>query len=731
MRRLSRFSWSNIEHDILKVLYESVIPAEQRKQLGEYYTPDWLAQHVVEETVKNPLKSRILDPSCGSGTFVFHAVKHYLEAADEAELDNSTAVAGVCTHVIGMDLHPVAVTLARVTYLLAIGTERLTADRGPISIPVFLGDSLQWGQEETLQTNGALVINADEDFGLFDNELRFPDSLLADAGTFDSLVSELADLASNRRPGSPVPKLDQLHHRFAMSTQDRETVRATFQVMCELSDQGRDHIWGYYVRNLARPRWLARKENRVDVLVGNPPWLSYRYMTRNMQTEFQQLCKDHGLWKGTKSATHVDLSSLFVMRCIERYLSQKGSFAFVLPFATLSRQHFEGFRKGRWPRPDGFPVAVKFLTAWDFHAVKPTFFEVPCCVARGKRSTERGSRAIPDKVDSWKGRLPSVNVDWETATEHLSRTKVSVKAAQTTEPASPYAERFYQGATLVPRMLCFVEKLPSGPLGRVSGEVSIRSRRSPFEKQPWKDLQPLETTVESNFVFPVHLGATILPYRPCEPLNALLPWDGKRLLHSGDEHLSRYPGLSRWWLKAEDTWIKNRSNDRLTLIENFDYMRKLTNQFWRATGMCAPIRAVYAASGMYIAAAVLTDPTVVVEHALYWATCRTIEEARYLCAVLNSESVTLAMRSFQARGEHNPRHYDKYIWQLAIPEYDPRNKLHKRLASLALEAEENVATLELPKTRFEKQRGFIRETLAPTRLGKSIETAARKLLKLR
>jgi len=43
-RRIARFDWKGVEHDVLKVLYESVIGAEQRKNLGEYYTPDWLAE---------------------------------------------------------------------------------------------------------------------------------------------------------------------------------------------------------------------------------------------------------------------------------------------------------------------------------------------------------------------------------------------------------------------------------------------------------------------------------------------------------------------------------------------------------------------------------------------------------------------------------------------------------------------------------------------------------------
>ncbi len=46
----------------MKVLYESVIGAETRKSLGEYYTPDWLAEAVVEQTVTDPLTQRVLDP---------------------------------------------------------------------------------------------------------------------------------------------------------------------------------------------------------------------------------------------------------------------------------------------------------------------------------------------------------------------------------------------------------------------------------------------------------------------------------------------------------------------------------------------------------------------------------------------------------------------------------------------------------------------------------------------
>lgn len=85
----------------------------------------------------------------------------------------SLAVAGVSEHVIGVDVHPVAVTFARVTYLLAIGLERLQSpERGPVSIPVYLGDSIQWGQIDSLFSQGALAVPTGEGATLFSKDLR-------------------------------------------------------------------------------------------------------------------------------------------------------------------------------------------------------------------------------------------------------------------------------------------------------------------------------------------------------------------------------------------------------------------------------------------------------------------------------------------------------------------------------------------------------------------------------
>jgi SAM-dependent methyltransferase len=721
-RRVARFAWRDVEHDVLKVLYESVISAAQRKKLGEYYTPDWLADRVVDAAVTEPLKHRVLDPSCGSGTFLFHAIRRYLDAATKKKVSNAEALKGVVRQVVGMDIHPVAVTFARVTYLLAIGPDRLQAeDRPPLSVPVYLGDSIQWGQERTLFTKSEALVVPTDGRQLIAHGLKFPKRTLADAGQFDRLVSELSDMASvKRKPGGPVPALAPVFRRFAIEPADEAMLTETFKTLCELHDAGRDHIWGYYVRNLARPVWLTRPENRVDVLVGNPPWLSYRFMTPEMQKEFRRLSEERGLWAGAAVATNQDLSALFVLRCVERYLKDGAAFAFVMPWSVLRGRQFKGFRTGHY---DKTALSVAFGTPWDVHGVKPTFFPVPAAVIHGKHATER--KALPSAVEAWSGKLQQPNVSWGVASRTITRRAGSVKEAQAADRGdrSPYHSRFAQGATIVPRFLLVVDQRAAGPLGAGAGRVSITSRRSANEKAPWKNLPALEGNVERQFVRPMHIGETLLPYRLLKPLRALVPWDGKRLLDGADEKLAQYPGLAKWWQQAEDIWNEHRSSERLTLKERVNFQKGLTDQF-----PTPPYRLLYSASGMYLAAAVVSDASIV-EHSLYWGTCNTMAEARYLEAVLNSDELTKRIRPLQARGEHNPRHYDKYVWQVPIPIFDEDNKRHQELARLAEEAERIATTVELPAgRRFEALRRYVREAVTASDVGREIESTVKTLL---
>lgn len=715
-RRLTRFAWGDVEHDVMKVLYESVISTDWRHRLGEYYTPDWLAEHMVAETVDEPLTQRVLDPSCGSGTFLFHAVRRYLSAADDAQATLSDAIVGATRHVFGVDVHPVAVTLARLTYLLAIGRDRLAAPGRPnLHVPVYLGDSVQWRTPElNLWSQEGLTIAVNDGAQLWATDLHFPDRLLDDAGQFDRLVEELADKAANRKAGSPVPSLAATFTRFGVHPDDRKAVEQTFSTMCTLHDEGRDHVWSYYVRNLARPTWLSREENRVDRLVGNPPWLAYRFMTQDMQASFRQMSEERGLWAGASVATHQDLSGLFLVRATELYLKPGGHFSFVMPLAALSRRQFAGLRTGDYSTSTS-QLAIAFGQAWDLHKVKPTLFRVPPSVISGERSTA-ASPLAPDAV-IWTGRLPARNISWDHAAPHISFAEDGVEVASDVAN-SPYHSRFTQGASLVPRVLVLVEHAPVSPIGVAAGRAAVRSLRSANEKPPWKSLPAQEGAVEAEFVRPVHLGATILPYRQLEPVLGIIPWDGTQLLEGSDGRIDLYPGFAEWWRAAEKVWDANKGSNELCLLEQFDFRRKLKMQF-----PAAPHRILYTKGGQYLAAARIDDPRIVIDHTLYWATAVSVDEARFLTAILNSSELARLVTPLQARGEHNPRHFDKHVWRLPIPLYIPENDDHRRLVELATRAEEVASATDVstPKT-FQAKRRLIREALSEDGVAAEIDT---------
>ncbi len=329
---------------------------------------------------------------------------------------------------------------------------------------------------------------------------------------------------------------------------------------------------------------------------------------------------------------------------------------------------------------------------------------------------------MPPQSEVWSGRLPAPNASRIQAGLHLRR-GTSAPPAPASE-GSPYAARFAQGATVVPRMLFLVESDNRSPLGTGAGRRHVRSLRRPGEKRPWRDLAGLEGVVESVFVRPMHLGETVLPYRALGALEVVIPWDGTSLLSGEEERLDLYPGLADWWRRAEQLWIAHRSSNRLTLIGQLDYRRKLSQQF--------PIpehRVVYSASGMYLAAAALTDRRIVIEHKLYWAAVSGLSEARFLAAVLNSSAVTSAVRPLQARGEHNPRDFDKYVWQVPIPLFDPQDATHQRLVALAEAAERMVGDMELDLRRqFEALRRQVREAVAASAVGREIDEVVRELL---
>jgi hypothetical protein len=481
-------------------------------------------------------------------------------------------------------------------------------------------------------------------------------------------------------------------------------IAETFTVMCRLHDEDRNHIWNYYIRNLARPVWLAMFDNRVDVLIGNPPWLSYRNMPSEMQAIFQQLSKDRGLWHGKQVATQQDLSALFVARMIQQYLKPGGKFGFVMPNAALDRGYYQGFQSG-WYQDPIEPVAVKFTEPWDLRRLRPHFFPRGSSVVFGFRTTYEKRQKMPKVVEVWRGTLPDGANSWSTIESHVQRVKTDL-AQNDKSSRSVYADRFSIGATIWPRALFVVEAEASGPLGLGGGRRAVRSAVSSYEKQPWKDMRRLEGVIEAEFVRPILLSENIVPFRVLDTREAVLPIVDSDLLDGNDPRMDHYPGLSEWWQQAEGAWTQHRSSDRLELMERLDFHRDLTNQL-----PTPRFRVVYAKSGMHVVAALATDSRPIIDHSLYWGVVSNLDEGNYLCAVVNSPIVTELVRPLMAYGK-DERHVDKQLWQLPISQYNASNSVHCRLAQLGAELAGEVSKLPLRDANFVVLRRRVRQFMA-------------------
>ena len=224
---------------------------------------------------------------------------------------------------------------------------------GNVTLPVYLGDALQWnlarsGQQgkqrdffasdETL----AIVVPAITVPGKprphrFDSvTLLFPAAVASIAPLFDRVLNAMIELGARSEP--PENFAAWMEREAPTSTEDRHVLLDTYMVMHRLQTEGRNHIWGYVVRNLARPVWLASETQKADIVIGNPPWLAYRHMKGDLQDKYKAEARSAKVWWTGRGTSANDLSAYFYLRTALLYMRRKGRIALVMPYAAMSRK---------------------------------------------------------------------------------------------------------------------------------------------------------------------------------------------------------------------------------------------------------------------------------------------------------------------------------------------------------------------------------------------------------
>ncbi len=737
-RRVARFNWTEAPADTAVALYETVIPPDERRQLGEYYTPTWLVRAMIREVVGDPLEQRVLDPACGSGAFVAEAVSHFIAAANAAGWDAKEVLNRLREAVTGIDVHPVAVHLARAAWTLAarpaINAAVQAGFGASLSIPVYLGDALQlrFRAGDMFAENEVTIQTTDEE----NTELVFPVSLVERAEQFDALMSDVSAYVERGEDASIA-----LDDNRIDDPGEREVISRAIAAMQRLHERGRDHIWAYYTRNMVRPLVLSRA--KVDVVIGNPPWINYNQTADLLRTGLQDLSRNqYGIWAGGRYATHQDVAGLFYARSVDLYLKDSGVIGFVLPHSALQAGQYSKWRTGHWrARKRGQSVQVDFTLkpAWDLERLEPnTFFPVPASVVFARKMTAADSgKPLAGTVERWRGKAGAADVRRESAT--ITDTSVAGE--------SPYMRYTRQGAIIVPRCLFFVEETENTAIVQAAQTITVNPRRGSLDKPPWKNLDLTDisgSTIERSHLFDVHLGETIAPYAALEPLRALLP------IKRGDDAIPadvngpggvRVGGLERRmrdrWRAISGLWETNKApTNRLNLLGQLDYMHKLSAQLtWQLKPGNRPIRVVYASAGQPTAA-LIQDDNALMESKLFWIACKTIEEANYLLAIINSEILAKSVNKYTTPNwAGNTRDLQKHLWKLPIPEFDPSQDLHATIAEAGAAAAAG-AQRQLVQVRAQYGERFsvtiarreLRKWLRASKEGQAVEGAVGRLL---
>src|SRR5690606_25843184 len=167
--------------DVLKGVYQELIDIDTRHSLGEYYTPDWLCERIVKE-FDFKKTDKILDPACGSGSFLRAAI-HRVK-----ELNPDVTVEELSDHIYGIDIHPLSVQIAKTTLLIALGKEVINAKK-PVHLNLILANTLLAPEGVENLFGGEFQMNIDKE------KYYLTTQVLDDVGMFDEALSICDDLA--------------------------------------------------------------------------------------------------------------------------------------------------------------------------------------------------------------------------------------------------------------------------------------------------------------------------------------------------------------------------------------------------------------------------------------------------------------------------------------------------------------------------------------------------------
>lgn len=718
LRTLGRYDPGTLEtepvltRDLLKQLYQYLVPRHLRHDLGEYYTPDWLAQRVLNMvdagTYKGDPRKRLLDPACGSGTFLVLAIKATRAYCRQHNIPDADALDLILSNIVGIDLNPLAVIAARTNYLLAVG--ELLEARGdePLDIPIYLADSiLTPGLGEDLF--GADKYRVKTSVGVF----QIPRAC-ATRERIDALATILDESVQDAAVDVE-GFMGRARSEIGLSTAEYyaadASLRGLYERMADLHTQGMDGVWARIIKNAFAPIFLER----FDYVVGNPPWVNWESLPEDYRRETTPLWAAHELFphKGFDAIlgkAKDDISVLMTYVALDKYVRGNGRLGFVITqsiFKTAGAgQGFRRFRLG-----DGTPLNVVIVD--DMAGLKPfagASNRTAIIVLERGRETE-----YPVKYSHWYKPGGGSVIPEDMTLDEITREKIAAyrefyaEPVDETDPTSSWITGRRRALKAVKKMLGMSGyRARAGVCTWLNGVfwLEIVGRRpdglvvvSNLTKGAKKKVENVQATVEPDLVYPLLRGRDVRRWQVTPSAHVLVTHErGMGLQAITEDELAERLPRTYAYLKRFETLLRNRSGYR----RYFHPTDPFYSIFDVGDYTFAPYKVVWPWISQSLMSAVVsgdeTGRAIVPEHNTSLVAFDSAEEAHFFCACFNSSLANFAAISSYSGGGGGIAS-PKIVERIGVPCYDADNPTHHQMANLSQQAHSATAAGDVAQVR--------------------------------
>jgi len=704
--------------DLLTELYQQIMPPDTRAEYGEVFTPTWLVKKIVDAVPGcDELGTKILDPACGTGSFLRAVIEKKLERTDKKWTVQKTLDA-VLGDICGLDINPISIIIAKTTIMMSLA-ELLKRSEKPVEIPVYLCDSL-------FLPEGLVTEREDGKIGVkFDRvEISFPVRLFVKGTSeFDEIVQKADRLASALAKKelslkdceeALVGTVSEVADRLKLTPQSRRVLtKSCRSLVIELSrriKRKRNNVWAFVLRNTYRPSLLKA---RFDAIVSNPPWLAMSsFPAASYSRQLRRLVDSYGLAPPAASRHHLEISTVFAVHCVSHYMVQNGSFGFVLPRVILRGDQHDPLRRSRFKANS----PMKVLEVWDLEGVEPLFGR-PACVLLGENN--RANVGFPKD-------LPCLDLDGDPSGQlAVSRKTLTLSILGKKSSFEPeervvkvddsYWGLFRQGADLMPRRAVVVDIVSHKTARIASVQTAIAEKENRNNKPPW-DTIDLSGTVESNYLFTTIKSDAVLPFVVGRCSYVVLPVEkveGKfKLLDQRALTIKGHDKARKWFETVDRTLMS--LGDKL-LSSWLERKNKLIDQ---SSNGCAHL-VIFGAGGSNVCGAVMdttnSEFPFINDQTLYVWEAPTAEEAWYVCGMLNSQVINREIKGHQPSGKFGEQHVHKLPLSL-IPRFNAQDEKHRqfseesqRVAKVASElSQRDSRFLDVSRSLSSRRRMFVR-----------------------